>query len=207
MPFPSQTSSSKRSRCSQSYLQHSYYFSVQAINHLIFRASIRIRKVKQVQSHLQQLGRQIPAQVSAASLPVTKPVLGDSRYCSILLLQHHLRLTPDWKETLGQEIICKCSYATLLSQAQKKLCNLAAGGQAITAEMLACLTSQQDKSACTQLRAATAVLFLATKPASFRLQSGAETCVNIQDSDKKAPTDFLFALSRVKTVRSWEMRS
>ena len=97
--------------------------------------------------------------------------------------------------------ILLCGYATLLSRAQKKLCNLAAGGQAIAAEMLACLASRQDKSACTQLRAATAVLFLATKPAGFKLQSGTQTCVDIHDSDKKVPMDFLFALSRVRLLR------
>lgn len=99
--------------------------------------------------------------------------------------------------------ILLCSYATLLSQAQKKLCNLAAGGQAITAEVLARLTSQRDKSARTQLRAATAVLFLATKPAGFKLQSGTQMCVDIHDSDKRSANGLFICFVKSKTVTSW----
>lgn len=88
-----------------------------------------------------------------------------------------------------------CSYSILLSQTQQKLCNLAAGGEAIAAEALVCLPSQQDKSACMQLPAAAAALFLAAKPAGFKQQTGVQMCVDFHDSNKKVPTDFSFALS------------
>lgn len=92
--------------------------------------------------------------------------------------------------------ILLCSYATLLRQAQK-LCNLAAGAQTVTAEVLASHISAGNG---TQLCAATAVLFLATKPAGFRLQSGTQTRVDVRDRDKKAPMDFLFALPRARLL-------